>query len=171
MRTVPVGWATDGSLREEWGVMHLFAAVGATNLAQAPRRELEASGPSSTCGSKSNWGYAGFGPCFHLPGFHLDTVFLSHSHMEPKEFTRRFPPTVGFSGSVLLWESNLQLCFAEIQLVGHSLVRADLTRTFLGFQDLEDYCGLNMIRNQNIVILDSRCGPSLVGMLDHCEGS
>ena len=28
------------------------------------------------CGSKLNsWGYAGFGPCFHLPGFHLGTSF------------------------------------------------------------------------------------------------
>ena len=32
------------------------------------------------CGSKlSRRGYAGFGPCFHFPGFHLGTVFLSHS--------------------------------------------------------------------------------------------
>ena len=27
-------------------------------------------------------GYAGFGPCFHLPGFHFGTGFLSHSHMD-----------------------------------------------------------------------------------------
>ena len=34
------------------------------------------------CGSKLNRrGYAGFGPCFHLPGFHFGTGFLSHSHM------------------------------------------------------------------------------------------
>ena len=33
------------------------------------------------CGSKLNSGdYAGFGPCFHLPGFHFGTGFLSHSH-------------------------------------------------------------------------------------------
>ena len=34
-----------------------------------------------THGSKlSRKGYAGFGPCFHLPGFHFGTVFfLSHS--------------------------------------------------------------------------------------------
>ena len=33
------------------------------------------------CGSKLNRrGYAGFGPCFHLPGFHFGTGFLSHSH-------------------------------------------------------------------------------------------
>ena len=31
------------------------------------------------CGSKLNRrGYAGFGPCFHLPGFHVGTGFLSH---------------------------------------------------------------------------------------------
>ena len=31
------------------------------------------------CGSKSNSrGYAGFGPCFHLPGFHFGTSFWSH---------------------------------------------------------------------------------------------
>ena len=37
------------------------------------------------CGSKSSRGCVGFGPCFHLPGFHCGTlwyrVFLSHSHM------------------------------------------------------------------------------------------
>ena len=32
------------------------------------------------CGSKLNRrGYAGFGPCFHLPGFHFGTGLLSHS--------------------------------------------------------------------------------------------
>ena len=36
------------------------------------------------CGSKlSRRGYAGFGPCFHFPGFHLGTGFLSHSHVSP----------------------------------------------------------------------------------------
>ena len=30
------------------------------------------------CGSKlKTRGYAGFGPCFHLPGFHFGTGFLS----------------------------------------------------------------------------------------------
>ena len=34
------------------------------------------------CGSKlTRRGYAGFGPCFHLPGFHCGTGFLSHSHI------------------------------------------------------------------------------------------
>ena len=34
------------------------------------------------CGSILNRrGYAGFGPCFHLPGFHFGTGFLSHSHV------------------------------------------------------------------------------------------
>ena len=34
------------------------------------------------CGSKFNRrGYAGFGPRFHLPGFHFGTGFLSHSQM------------------------------------------------------------------------------------------
>ena len=34
------------------------------------------------CGSKLNRrGYAGFGSCFHLPGFHFGTGFLSHSQM------------------------------------------------------------------------------------------
>ena len=34
------------------------------------------------CGSKLNRrGYAGFGLCFHLPGFHFGAGFLSHSHM------------------------------------------------------------------------------------------
>ena len=34
------------------------------------------------CGSKLyRRGYAGVGPCFHLPGFHFGTGFLSHSHM------------------------------------------------------------------------------------------
>ena len=33
-------------------------------------------------GSKLNRrGYAGFGPCFHLPGFHFGRGFLSHSQM------------------------------------------------------------------------------------------
>ena len=33
------------------------------------------------CGSKLNRrGYAGVGPCFHLPGFHFGTGFVSHSH-------------------------------------------------------------------------------------------
>ena len=36
----------------------------------------------SGCGSKLNRrGYAGFGPCFHLPGFHFGTGFLSHSQV------------------------------------------------------------------------------------------
>ena len=39
-------------------------------------------GHSCGCGSKLNKrGYAGFGPCFHLPGFHFATGFLSHSHV------------------------------------------------------------------------------------------
>ena len=34
-------------------------------------------------GSKLNRrGYAGFGPCFYLPGFHFGTGFLSHSHIK-----------------------------------------------------------------------------------------
>ena len=34
------------------------------------------------CGSKLNRrGYASVGPCFHLPGFHFGTGFLSLSHM------------------------------------------------------------------------------------------
>ena len=34
------------------------------------------------CGSKINRrGYAGFGPCFHLPGFHFGAGFLSHGHL------------------------------------------------------------------------------------------
>ena len=27
-------------------------------------------------------GYAGFGSCFHLPGLHFGTGFLSHSHID-----------------------------------------------------------------------------------------
>ena len=30
----------------------------------------------------SQRGYAGVGPCFHLPGFHFGTGFLSHSHID-----------------------------------------------------------------------------------------
>ena len=38
--------------------------------------------PMIWCGSKLNRrGYAGFGPCFHLPGFHFGTGLLSRSHM------------------------------------------------------------------------------------------
>ena len=38
------------------------------------------------CGSKfTRRSYAGFGPCFHFPGFHFGTGFLSHSHI-PSEF-------------------------------------------------------------------------------------
>ena len=34
------------------------------------------------CGSKlTRRGYASFGSCFHLPGFHFGTGFLSHTHM------------------------------------------------------------------------------------------
>ena len=34
------------------------------------------------CGSKLNSrGYAGVGPCFHLPGFHFGTGFWSHSQI------------------------------------------------------------------------------------------
>ena len=45
---------------------------------QRSKRRLWTSG----CGSKLNRrGYAGFGPCFHLPGFHVGTVFLSHSQV------------------------------------------------------------------------------------------
>ena len=36
-------------------------------------------GVANGCGSKLNRrGYAGFGPCFHSPGFHFGTGFLSH---------------------------------------------------------------------------------------------
>ena len=39
-------------------------------------------GASNGCGSKLNRrGYAGFGPCFHLQGFHFGTFFVSHSQM------------------------------------------------------------------------------------------
>ena len=38
--------------------------------------------PTFGCGSQLNRrGYAGFGPWFHLPGFHFCTGFLSHSHL------------------------------------------------------------------------------------------
>ena len=51
-----------------------------------PRKSLEDKSSSRTysqvpcgCGSKSNRrGYAGFGPCFHLPGFHFGTRFVGH---------------------------------------------------------------------------------------------
>ena len=34
------------------------------------------------CGSKlTRRGYAGFGPCVHLPGFHFSTGFLSHTRL------------------------------------------------------------------------------------------
>ena len=37
---------------------------------------------TSGCGSKLNRrGYAGFGACFHFPGFHFGTGLLSHSHI------------------------------------------------------------------------------------------
>ena len=40
--------------------------------------------PAIGCGSKLNRrGYAGFGPCFHLPGIHFGTGFLSHSQLVP----------------------------------------------------------------------------------------
>ena len=49
------------------------------------------------CGSKLNWrGYAGFGPCFHLPRFHFGTVVLSHRHINaPSDHgaCRLFPPS------------------------------------------------------------------------------
>ena len=36
------------------------------------------------CGSKlDRKGYAGFGPCFHLPGQHFGAGFWSHSHLGP----------------------------------------------------------------------------------------
>ena len=35
---------------------------------------------------------AGFGPCFHLPGFHFGTGFLSHSQMGVSLFSFRDPP-------------------------------------------------------------------------------
>ena len=34
-------------------------------------------------------GYAGVGPCFHLPGFHFGTGFLSHRHMSIDEQVAR----------------------------------------------------------------------------------
>ena len=41
------------------------------------------------CGSKlTRRGYAGFGPCFHLPGFHFGTGFLSHGHAARVPTTR-----------------------------------------------------------------------------------
>ena len=45
------------------------------------------------CSSKLNRrGYAGFGPCFHLPGFHFGTVFLTHSQNGKVQFQ----PKIGF---------------------------------------------------------------------------
>ena len=39
-------------------------------------------GPSYGCGSKLNRrGYAGVGPCFHLPGFHFGAGCFSHRHI------------------------------------------------------------------------------------------
>ena len=46
--------------------------------------------PTSVCTRKWVWlnieqegQTAGFGPCFHLPGFHFGTGFLSHSQIKP----------------------------------------------------------------------------------------
>ena len=49
----------------------------------APRQLAFQSRPKgSLTWSKLNWrGYAGFGPCFHLPRCHLVPVFWSHSHI------------------------------------------------------------------------------------------
>ena len=58
--------------------MSLLKLPGAlTTKTRKPRRiwmwlKIEQQGPR---------GYAGFGPCFHLPGFHFGTGFLSHSHI------------------------------------------------------------------------------------------
>ena len=35
---------------------------------------------------------AGFGPCFHLPGFHVGTSFLSHSQVVVKAASPEFAP-------------------------------------------------------------------------------
>ena len=48
---------------------------------------LTFAGQQLGCGSKViSWGNAGFCPCFHLPGFHLGTGFLSHSQLCPSRF-------------------------------------------------------------------------------------
>ena len=37
--------------------------------------------PNGCCSKLNRRGCTGFGPCFHLPGFHFGTGFLSHSHL------------------------------------------------------------------------------------------
>ena len=46
---------------------------------------------SDGCGSKlKRRGYTGLGPCFYLPGFHVGTVFLSHTQILRRPPLRRF---------------------------------------------------------------------------------
>ena len=57
---------------------------------------------SNGCGSKFNRrGYAGFGPCVHLPGFHFGTGSLSHSQIVDlwsQTVDERGSLSTGFSG-------------------------------------------------------------------------
>ena len=54
--------------------------VNMTN--SGPQVQPDAVGPSHGYGSKLNHqGTAGFGPCFHVPGFHFGHLFLTHSHI------------------------------------------------------------------------------------------
>ena len=60
-------------------VLHPVFSLRQTSKVPTTARVVYVS-ESARCGSKLNRrGYAGFGPHFHLPGFHFGTEFLSHS--------------------------------------------------------------------------------------------
>ena len=62
----------------------------------------EVGSDSDGCGSKLNRrGYAGFGPCFHLPGFHFGTGFLSHRQIVGRVWRQCALVLIGFFGLVL----------------------------------------------------------------------
>ena len=85
-------WATEDISPQKCGGYQRFL-FGSCQL--PGYQKLAACGCGSRCTS-----YASFGPCFHLPGFHVGTGFLSHSHVficrgSPSKWTASKAEAVG----------------------------------------------------------------------------
>ena len=90
---------------------HVLLATVLDRAIAVPERTVRVKAPSFRsvygiygCGLKLNRRrYAGFGPCFHLPGFHFDTGFLSHSHIGVLAF---LPKALEYSFKLELLEGS-----------------------------------------------------------------
>ena len=87
VKLLVANWQIDLPHRVALEDVQSFANVEKTSSLQglrpgSLRGELNVGSVPNGCGAKLNRrGYAGFGPCFHLPGIHFGTGFLSHSQM------------------------------------------------------------------------------------------